>query len=121
MNATRLSEILNSPNSLDVRFFNLTFFTGECWFWMGSVNKKGYGQISTTRKFGPVLAHRLSWELHYGPIHEDLRVLHKCDNPKCVNPEHLFLGTPKRNTDDMMEKKRGHWQPNAPHRELAEL
>lgn len=76
----------------------------ECWTWSGFRNKKGYGQF----KVGPAprMAHRVSWVLHFGEIPEDLLVCHKCDNPPCVNPSHLFLGTEKDNQEDMSRKER---------------
>lgn len=87
----------------------------NCWVWFGSKNKKGYGQIQQGPRGGrPLLAHRLSWELHFGPIPENIMVLHTCDNFGCVRPDHLFLGTAADNTNDMIQKKRGHWQENAP-------
>jgi HNH endonuclease len=76
---------------------------GACWEWQAG-KTKGYGTFSHNGKI--VYAHRVSWELTNGFIPNDLWVLHKCDNPACVNPEHLFLGTRQDNTDDMMHKGR---------------
>jgi hypothetical protein len=75
-----------------------------CWEWVGSVNKAGYGSIYVDGK--NVRAHRYSYLLHYGPFDGNLFVCHKCDNPKCVNPEHLFLGTCLDNTRDSVRKGR---------------
>ena len=97
------------------RFFSKVRKTETCWIWIGHRLKKGYGLISRGRRGEtPFQAHRLSYELHIGEIPDGKCVLHTCDNPSCVNPEHLFLGTEKDNTSDMMEKERGHWQRNAP-------
>lgn len=77
-----------------------------CWEWQWSVFKQtGYGQFALDAKT-PVNAHRMSWELVNGTIPSDLSVLHRCDNRKCVNPEHLFLGTQQDNVVDMVKKKR---------------
>lgn len=84
-----------------------------CWIWTASVHRKngGYGQIQLGRRGeGVAKAHRVSYELHCGPIPDELMVLHRCDNRRCVNPEHLFLGTAQDNTDDMIQKKRAYWQ-----------
>lgn len=83
-----------------------------CWIWTGALfSDTGRGEFGIN---GIVhLAHRVSWELTYGPIPESdaskygtLYVLHKCDNPPCVNPDHLFLGTGKENIHDMIHKGR---------------
>ena len=79
----------------------------SCWEWTASKSKAGYGRFSLGRKLGVAKAHRISWSLSYGTIPEDLCVLHRCDNPGCVRPEHLFLGTIKDNVQDMISKNRG--------------
>jgi hypothetical protein len=76
-----------------------------CWLWAGfERSNQGYGgiQIGGRAKF----AHRVSWELHRGPIPDGLFVLHKCDVPSCVNPDHLFLGTKRDNAIDRHRKGR---------------
>lgn len=78
-----------------------------CWVWTKSTAGKGYGQlrIRALGKYGPY-AHRLSYIAHVGPIPKGLLVCHKCDNPRCINPEHLFLGTSEQNLQDMKSKDR---------------
>jgi hypothetical protein len=75
-----------------------------CWIWMRPIHKKGYAYASLKGKMTRV--NRLSWEVHNGPITEGLHVLHKCDTPLCVNPDHLFLGTNTDNVRDKWEKDR---------------
>lgn len=76
-----------------------------CWVWTGYVNPKGYGQIGLSgRKLG--LTHRVAYSLHYGVDPGSLLVCHRCDNPPCCNPAHLFLGTAGDNTRDMIAKGR---------------
>lgn len=76
-----------------------------CWVWTGGKSREGYGQIFVSHgKYAK--AHRCSYEIEYGPIPEGLDCLHRCDNPPCVRPEHLWLGTAKDNSRDMYEKGR---------------
>ena len=75
-----------------------------CWVWQGAVARDGYGKV---KRFGKTLrAHRLFHEHHIGVVPEGLWVLHKCDTPLCVNPEHLFLGTQLDNEQDKDAKGR---------------
>jgi hypothetical protein len=75
----------------------------ECWEWQGYRFPQGYGRYSM---MGQVLAHRVSFIVHKGPIFKNLCVLHKCDNPPCVNPDHLFMGTRDTNNKDRAAKGR---------------
>lgn len=86
--------------------------SGGCWEWTASVNEAGYGRMTAGRG-NQLKAHRVSWELHNGPIPEGMCVLHECDNPPCCNPDHLFLGTQLENQADMRAKGRGSQPPHS--------
>lgn len=78
-----------------------------CWLWEAFTNAGGYGQMTIgKRSDGTILAHRAAWIIYRGDIPEGLGVLHRCDNPPCVNPDHLFLGTEKDNMQDCSRKNR---------------
>lgn len=76
-----------------------------CWVWSGFREAQGYGRLSFTRG-RRVQAHRLAWELTNGPIPGGMEVCHRCDNPPCCNPEHLWLGTTRDNQHDKIAKNR---------------
>ena len=98
-----------APKTNKERFWPKVKKTAECWIWTGGVFKNtGYGKF---RGDGgrTVYSHRVSWELEFGPA-GDRYVLHTCDNRRCVNPSHLFLGDHQANVDDMIAKGRAAWQ-----------
>lgn len=106
------------PKPINERFWAKVKKCGpdDCWPWLASRNKDGYGRIGIGGHYGTMLlAHRVSWELNIGAIPDGLHVLHRCDNPKCVNPKHLFLGSQTDNMADKAEKGRagGERHPSA--------
>ena len=86
-----LAKIASEPNT-------------SCWLWTGCTNTR-YGVVGRDRR--NAYAHRVAYELFVGPIPEGKHVLHTCDTPLCVNPEHLWLGAPADNSRDMVQKGRG--------------
>ena len=90
---------------IEERFWPHVRKSDGCWTWT-STTLRGYGVITHGVGRRNLPAHRASWELHHGPITGNLRVLHACDNPPCVRPDHLFLGTDADNVRDMVGKDR---------------
>jgi len=91
--------------SMYERFMEKIDIVGECWLWKGAKSKDGYGRfISFSTGHGDILAHRMSYLLHIGEITEGMQILHKpvCTSRSCVNPEHLYQGTPQDNINDMI-------------------
>lgn len=96
--------------------------TDGCWNWAGRTDGGGYGLMWIGGRGGRwVRTHRLSWELHFGPIPGGLYILHRCDNPRCVRPDHLFTGTIRDNTLDMFAKGRANtvWGERHPSTHLS--
>jgi hypothetical protein len=89
------------------RFWRQVEITDGCWIWTGYRNASGYGRM---RIHGigraMIFAHHISYEIHHGPVPDGGWVLHHCDNPPCIRPDHIYLGTPKQNSQDAVTRGR---------------
>lgn len=103
--------------TVEERFWRFVEKSDGCWKWTGkSVNKKGYGQLGAIGGKGTkaIAAHRLSYQIHKGEIPDGMVVMHSCDNPSCVNPDHLSVGTQSQNILEAIAKGRK-TLPKLPH------
>lgn len=92
------------PNDPSIILERYKIDANGCWVWSATCFQFGHGRVKIKSK--DLKAHRVSWEYHKGPIPDGMFVLHTCDNPPCINPEHLFLGTQLENMRDMHSKNR---------------
>ena len=97
---------IHQREPLAERFWSKVSKSDGCWLWVAFRDRNGYGRFGTSALNRSTLAHRTSYSLTFGDIPEGMHVLHKCDNPPCVNPDHLFLGTDKDNAQDCKAKGR---------------
>ena len=111
-----------NPTPIAIRFQQRISPPNEngCILWKGQINESGYGELEGDNGLKHAKAHRVSWILNRGPIPDNLWVLHKCDVPACVNPDHLFLGTQKYNMQDMVNKGRSAFGERHSQRKLTD-
>lgn len=91
------------PKNTKAMFEKMFVVTPGCWLWIGRLHLRGYGRF---RSPAGDMAHRSSYYFYKGDVPENMQVCHRCDNPRCVNPDHLFLGTNQDNVDDKVSKGR---------------
>lgn len=99
-----MSNVGSDMSNYRERFVDRIMWTESCWIWTGTTLPAGYGVMWFEGR--QLLSHRIAWTVYRGPIPQGMQVLHKCDNPCCVNPAHLFLGTQHDNMHDMIRKNR---------------
>lgn len=95
---------MKESNQIKETLFKRTQRVGDCLVWTGATDPGGYGHFGLNRK--TVLAHRISYTIFNGPIPEGMCVCHTCDNRRCIEPKHLFVGTKKDNAQDAVSKGR---------------
>jgi HNH endonuclease len=101
-------ESIRSLEAMPFRFWDKVLVGDNCWEWQGYKDQRGYGRTRIDGK--GLLTHRVAWTIWNGPIPDGALVCHHCDNPSCVRPAHLFLGTHRDNTRDMLDKDRHRWR-----------
>lgn len=117
-----MSKAKYTPAQQRIAFWNKIAITSDdnmCWEWQGYISPYGYGVYHPHTKSKGVFAHRLAWQHINGAIPDGLFVCHKCDNRACCNPKHLFLGTAKDNSEDMVNKGRSITGEKNPMRRLS--
>jgi uncharacterized protein (DUF433 family) len=106
--SVRCGNLLRGRKPIAERFWKYVQKGPDCWIWTAYISPSGYGTLTdydgVTQR--AVHAHRVSYEIHFGPISDGMHVLHRCDNPPCVRPDHLFLGTNSDNVADKVAKDR---------------
>lgn len=110
-------------NRIKMRFEEQAIKTEGCWGWKGSFDKDGYPLLNSGangKGFSERRGNRISWLIYKGKIPSGIKVLHNCDNPKCCNPDHLFLGTTQDNAQDMQRKGRATRGEKNPRHKLTE-
>lgn len=110
----------DNPDFEEIITSNMVVDPGTgCWLWTGGLDRHGYGRFGFGHKKWK--AHRASWEVFVGKIPDDMYMLHKCDNPQCIRPQHLFLGTQMDNMRDMQQKGRSRYGGKKPEVKTSRL